>query len=118
MEAPCDSAQNPHLTRDFWAVNSNFSLYLKSLPYANKFDYELVLEVDEILNLRELFVAFAVIKIHTLREHFWRYELNFAKIHEIVTLREGFRFVKSSSTLRTMKSATYASFFQRSNAIR
>ena len=56
--------------RDFFAVNSKLIESLKSSPYANKFDYEIVLQIFEILTLRDFFVAFAVIKIHNLLKHF------------------------------------------------
>ena len=111
VQTPLDNDVNPHLTRDIFAVNSKLIESLKSLPYANKFDSEFGLQIFEILTLRDLFVAFAVIKIHTLREHFWRYELKFAKIPQILTLRGWFSFVKHSPRWPLTKSAPYASVF-------
>ena len=70
VQTPLDNDLNPHLTRDIFAVNSKLIESLKSLPYANKFDSEFGLQIFEILTLRDLFVAFAVIKIHTLFKHF------------------------------------------------
>ena len=93
----------------------------KSLPYASNFDLESVLKIVQILTLRELFGTFALVKIHTLREHFWRYKIEHVgryKITQILTLRERFSIFNNSSVFQSMKSTPYPGFFQPSSSIR
>ena len=84
---------------------------LWSWSVANNFDLESVLKIVQILTLRKIFGTFAVVKIHTLREHIWRYQIKFSKIAQILTLHERFAIFNNSSVFQSMKSTPYAGFF-------
>ena len=66
----------------FWEeiTLKNLYEYLKSLPYADIFFSAVLIEITQILTLREHFAAFAITKIHTLREHFCRKQMKYSEI--------------------------------------